>query len=253
MFGAQSYTWTAPAGTTSVKIMYFDAGVAGSFTWKINSGGTTTITNAGTLEGALSAGITITSGQVLTIAWVSGSAFPEGIIHYAGDESSGLTFHGCGHFGWNSGTGSAGWQQAGSGFDWRPAIAKLSTGAVAIMLGINDATSGGGNFTGAQFQTSITTMITYLRGNASLASLPVLLLIPYKANETVVDAGGWAAYAAALRAIEASVSQVHCIDLNYRMPSIASDTNSLYYDTVHPANAGHAVAGEIVAAGVRIA
>jgi lysophospholipase L1-like esterase len=250
-----SYTWTAPAGTTSVRIVYFDAAVAGSFTWKIGAGGTTAITNGSTGDGALSASIPITSGQVLTIAWASGSAFPEGIIHYAGDESSGITFHACGHFGWNSGTGSLGWQQTGSGFDWRPAIAAVASAAVGIMLGVNDAQASGGNFTGTQFAASITALITYLRGNSSLASLPVLLIVPFQPSAALVDPGGWAAYAAAIRSVAAATASCAVIDLNYRMPSAASGFNggALYFDSLHPSSLGHALIGEVAAAGIKIA
>ena len=252
---ATSYTWTAPAGTTSVKIMYFDASVAGSFTYQVNSGTVTTVTNAGAGDGKLTADIAITSGQTLTIAWASGNCFVEGIIHYASDETSGITIHGCGHYGWNSGTGSSGWQQAAAGYDWRPSIATLATGAVGIMLGINDCQASGGNFNASQFATSISNLITYLRGKAALAVLPVLLFIPYQPNVSTVDPGGWAAYAAALRTVAAANSNVHVIDLNYRLPSIASGfaSGALYYDGVHPSNLGHALIGEIAGAGIAIA
>ena len=252
---AATYTWTAPAGTTSVKIMYYDSSASGSFTWQINSGSTTTITNGGTGDGKLSADIAITSGQVLTLAWASGNCFIEGIVHYASDESSGITLHGCGHYGWNSGTGTSGWLQTGPGYDWRPATAALASAAVGIMLGINDCQSTGGDFTASQYQTAMSNLITYLQGNASLANLPLLLIAEYQPDVTTVDPGGWPAYVAALRSLAAANSNTHVIDLSYRMPSVASDFDSgaLYYDSVHPSNLGHALVGEIIAAGLRIA
>jgi len=91
-------TWTAPAGTTSVKIMYFD--YSGTFSYKINSGSATNVAGTSTHAELLTTSIAITSGQTLTIAWVSGVVVLDGIIHYAGDESSGITFHSCGHSGW---------------------------------------------------------------------------------------------------------------------------------------------------------
>lgn len=249
-----TFQWTAPAGTTSVKIMYFDSSVAGSFSYKVNSGATTTVTNANTGDGKLTAAVPITGGQVLTIAWVSGNAFVEGIVHYAGDESSGITLHSCGHFGWNSGTGTSGWMQAAAGFDWRPSVAALipSGGAVAIMLGTNDSEPAGGNFTGQQFQASLQALVTYLRGYSGLTNKPLLLVIPYQPNVTTVDPGGWAAYAAAIRAVAAANIATYVIDLNYRLPSVASG-GGLYADTVHPSDLGHGLIGETVGAALKIA
>lgn len=250
MSSATTFTWTAPAGTTNIKIMYFDAAVAGTFSYQVGAGGAVSVVNGGTLDGKLTALIPITGGTLLTIAWVSGSAFPEGIIHYAGDETSGVTFNGCGHYGWSTGTAGNGWMQAGPGFDWRPAVANLASGALAIMLGTNDCV----NFTAAVFQANLQALITYLRGNAALGALPLLLIIPYQGNTSYVS-GSWAAYTAAIRAVQAANANTSCIDLSCRMPSVASgfQGGALYSDTVHPSNLGHALIGEIMAAGIRVA
>lgn len=254
---AATWTWTAPAGTTSARIMYYDVfGSAGSFTYQVGSGGVTTVTRSQTATDVLTASIPVTGGQVLTVSWASGTVFMDGIVHYAGDESSGITFHGCGHDGWDATTGAAGWNQS-SLFSWQQVFSSAfpNIAAVGIMLGVNDANTGAGNETGAQFQSNLSTLISTVRGAAtSLASIPVLLIIPYQPNVTMADPGGWAAYPAAIRAVASSVTNTAVIDLNYRMPSVASNSfgGSLFYDTVHPAAPGHALIGEIAAAGVRI-
>lgn len=251
VFGAASWTWTAPTGTTSVRVMYFDAGVPGSFTYRVGSGSTTTVTSAGTAAEAVTASITITGGQVLTIAWASGDAFIDGIVHYAGDENSGVTFHGCGHFGW----ATTDWNTAEvDDLNWAQCYAAFpGPAALAIMLGTNDAVS----LTAADFAAGLATLTATVRGSAdALAGLPLILVIPYQPDEAVADPGGWAAYAAAARSAAAAdpVGAI-VIDLNYRLPPVASgfDGGALYADTVHPTNLGHALIGEIAAAGPRIA
>lgn len=250
-FGAVSWTWTAPAGTSSVRIMYFDAAVPGSFTYKIGAGGTTTVNSAGTAAEAVTASIAITSGQVLTIAWASGDVFIDGLVHYAADEASGVTFHGCGHFGW----ATTDWNTAEvDALNWAQCYAAFpDPAALAILLGVNDAIS----LTAADFAAGLTTLIATVRGSAdALAGLPLILVIPYQPDEVLADPGGWAAYAAAVRSVAAAdLTGAIVADLNYRLPAVASgwDDGELYTDTVHPTNLGHALIGEIIAAGPRIA
>ena len=240
-----TYTFTAPAGTTSVKVMYYNSGDGAQFSYKVNSGAATTVTASGTAaDGALTSSITMTSGDVLTLAWVSGSIWLEGVIHYAGDESSGVTWHGCGHFGWNTGTGGTGWNQTqAQGVDWRASIAALSPSAVAIDLATNDA---GVSISAAQSAANLSTLITYLRGNATLAPLPFLLVIPVFGADSASQQ-----YAAGQRGLLASTENLWFIDMNYRILS-SGYAPSLYYDALHPDNAGHALYGETAAAGVRI-
>lgn len=234
-----TFTFTAPAGTTSVKVMYYNDNSGAQFSYKVGAGGATTVTASGTVaDGSLTTGITLTSGQVLTIAWVSGTIWLEGIVHYAGDESSGITWHGCGHYGWNTGN----WIAAQSGgIDWRKSLAALSPAALAIDLGTNDP----GTFSAPQSQANILSLISFLRGLGSLSALPVLLIIPVAGTSNQ-------AYATAWRQIPALASGVVTCDVNYRIPN-ATAWAAGYFDALHPNNGGHALYGEVAAAGVRIA
>jgi lysophospholipase L1-like esterase len=256
-------TWTAPAGTSSVKIMYFDYST-GVFSYKINSGSATNVIGTSTHGELLTADIAITSGQVLTIAWVSGVVVLDGIVHYAGDESAGITFHEFGHSGWNaSASAPSGWQQPETlgSFNWAQVMTTLNPAAFGIALGGNDCQL----FTAAQFQANLTSLIALVRAQSGLSNLPCLLLTNYAADfATIVDTGGWPAYVAAIRAVAAADPYTHVIDTNYRFPSWASQFGAtpgyLYYNDgsgsigqVHPSDAGHALIGEIVAACCRIA
>lgn len=245
-FGTTTWTWTAPPGTTSVKIMWFDAAVSGSFTYKVGSASTTTVTNVGSSADLLTASIPIASGQVLTIAWASGDAFVDGILHFAGDESSGVTLHGCGHFGW----GAQEWNAAEvDGLNWAQTYAAFPNPvALGIMLGVNDASTGGDDRTAAQFESDIQTLVSTVRGSAAgLAGLPLILVMAYQPDETFADAGGWPAYVQAARSVAAadSVGAI-VVDLSYRMP-VNTGGGTWYADTVHPDNLGHALVGALVA------
>jgi lysophospholipase L1-like esterase len=256
LYGACSFTFTAPTGTTSVRVMYYDTSIAGTFTYKVGSGGTTTVTNTGTFTDKLTSSITLTGGQVLTIAWASGNAIIDGIIHYAGDESSGITFHNCGESGWDAGTEtSVGWNVPELyALNWAQVYANAfpNPAAIGIMLGTNDASTSEANRTAVQFQSDLAGLISTIRGAAStLATIPLLIITTYGKPETVADTGGWPAYIAAMRAAATADGNSYVIDLNYRMVFGAS--GPLQYDSWHPSNTGHALIGEIVAAGVRIA
>ena len=259
-----TWTFTAPAGTTSVKIVYFDIGYSGSFTYKVNSGSTTTVSNTSTLQEQVTSSIPMTGGDVLTIVFTTGTGIIlDGILHFAGDENSGVTLHGCGHFGWCAGTmASIGWNQPqGASLNWAQAYAHAFPtvpAAIAIMLGINDArvtsVGSGGGRTAAQFASDVQGLLTTIRGAATaLANVPAILVIPYQANETVQDTGGWPAYAAALRAVAAADPVgAMVVDLGYRLPTVAAgyDGGILYTDNYHPTDLGHLLSGKIIAGGM---
>lgn len=247
MFSAAStFTFTAPAGTTSATVMYYNSGDGAQFSYQRNSNSPVTVTCSGTAaDGALTSSITLASGDTLSVTWVSGHPYLEGIIHYAGDESSGVTWHGLGHFGWDTGTSSTGWNQTqAQSVDWRASIAALSPSAIGIDLSTNDS---GVSIAPAQSAANITTLITYLRGNTTLAPLPVLLFIPV----FTVDAGSQA-YPTALRGLVNTVAGLWPVDMNYRILSEPYAPSLYYSGGVHPDDAGHALYGATAAARVTI-
>jgi hypothetical protein len=235
--------------------MYFDG--AGTFSYQVAAGGTTNVVTGSTFLEKRTVSIPITSGQLLTVAWVAGNIFIDGILHYAGDENSGITFHGCGHTSWSATnwnapeTFSLNWPQCyANGFP--------ATAAVAFMLGANDANTGGGNETASAFQSVLTALVANVRGGAAaLAAIPAPMIAEYAVNFTLADRGGWPAYTTAVRGTAGAAGLSHVTDLSYRMPSVISNWNGgiLYADGSpgHPTNLGHALIGEIIAAGTVIA
>jgi len=250
--------WTAPAGTTGVQIAYYDGSTPGGFTYQVAAGAVVPVANTGALLDALTAVIPITGGQLLTIsATGSGNCFLTGILHYAGDETSGITFHACGHFGWTAGTRVPnGWNQPET-FDlnWAQAFVNAfpNTVAIGIMLGINDADTTDGDRTAVQFGSDLTGLISTIRGaDSRLASIPLLLIGEYQPDITVADPAGWPAYITEQRSVAAAVGSARVTDLPYRMPP--NNGSAPYWaDPYHPTNLGHALIGAIVGAGLRIA
>lgn len=242
-------TFTAPASTTSAQVMFYANGDDSQFSYQVNSGAVTTETvSASTGDGALTSSISISGGQVLTVSWVSGTVYLEGIVHYAGDENSGIAIHGCGRFGWQAGeTGdSDGWNQSGygAGYDWQPSIAALNPAAILLFLGINDAKY----YSASAYQANTETLVSGLRATSGLATTPIIPVIPYEATESFISA--WSAYCAAIRALAAADTVgAQVIDLNYRMPAVSSGAlyGNLYSDDWHPNDRGHALVGKIIA------
>lgn len=256
MTAAGSFTFTAPSGTTSVKIMYYDAAFAGEFSYRVNSGATTDVSNTETLADLLTSSITITGGETLTITWVSGTVVLDGIIHYAGDEASGVAFYECGHYGWDSSaTAPNGWNQPEyiASLNWIQAYAAWNPSALAICLLNNDAV----RVNAATFQADLQAFVTALRSNAILSqTLPLILILQQSVFTPVVDPGGWPAYVAAFRAVAAANANTLVVDWNFRVPDLASDfEGGILYNDVddHPTDLGHALMGAILAAGVGVA
>jgi hypothetical protein len=251
--GAGYWTWTAPPGTTSIRPAYFDGAAAGSFVCKVNGTTVATVSNTLTLADLLGPSIAITSGQVLTIEWASGAVFFDGIVHYAGDESAGVTIHGCGHYGWTSAAWTAP-ENSGGNFNWAQAFhgAFPNLAAIGVMLGTNDANVGAGNLTAAQFGATIQYLVTTIRGSASaLASIPFFFVLAYQPEVTLADPGGWPAYASALYAAAAAVGNADVLDLSTRMPAVGSaiaTSAGLYADPVHSLPKANQLIADLVTA-----
>jgi hypothetical protein len=250
--GTCSWTFTAPAGTTSVRVMYFDVPLSGSFTYQVNSGSVTTVSNTSTEKELVTASIPMGSGDVLTIAYDSGSVWIDGIIHYAGDETAGLTVHACGHVGWCAGTEGNGWDQPETySLNWAQGFSNgfPNTQGLGIFLGINDASTANGDRTGPQFQSDLEGLISTIRGSATpLASLQLVLIVAYEANETFADSGGWPAYITAIENAAAADGNALVMNLVAAgMPAVSGAPAGWYYDAIHPADMGHAFIGDTFA------
>jgi hypothetical protein len=224
--------------------MYYGTGNGSVIHVTGGSGGTVTVTDSvSSQDGVLSVSIPVSGAQTIGISYVSGPSFYiDGVVHYAGDENNGITLHACGHYGWTA--DSSDWNQIGfSGFPSFPSNASLATAfALGIFLGINDCQQ----VNAATFQSNIESLINNLQMYSPLGSIPLLIIIPYQPNVTVVDSGGWNAYVTALQNVAAAYPGSTVVNLSALMPPVISG-GSLYVDNVHPSNSGHALIGQYVA------
>lgn len=243
MASAGSWSWSTPASTTSVRIMFYATGNNSQITVTGGSGGPVVITDSVSgADGALSVSIPVAGAQTISIAYTSGpSLFISGVVHYGGDESNGITVHGCGHYGWSA----ASWPgpQGFSGFPFDPSIGTLTTAALGFFLGINDCQQ----VSAATFQTNLTALITELQGFSPLGSVPYVFVIPYQPNVSIVDGGGWPAYVTAIENVAGNYSGSVVVNLAANMPPVISG-GGLYVDQVHPSDTGHAEIASLFAA-----
>lgn len=98
------------------------------------------------------------------------------------------------------------------------------------------------SISGPATQANLLALITFLRGNAALANVPFLVMVP---PACTASAQLW------VRGLPLSAGQVQIVDVAYRMPT-ATLAPALYFDAVHPDNAGHAFIGEVLAAAIGI-
>ena len=251
-FGAL-WAFVAPAGTTSVRISYFDGNTGAGFQYYVNDGSPVTIAFGETFAEILTDSIPMNSGDTLYVyANTDSGAYVDGLIHYAGDENCGITLQTCGRPGWCAGTESdIGWNQPENidNFNWAQAFANgfQNTVALAFYLGVNDAITDEGNRTAAEFQSDLIGLITTVQNaDASLANLPILFIASYEVDGTFADPDGWPAYVAAIQNVAAAYPDSVVVNLSAVMEPVADDPG-YYYDGYHPNDEGHALIGGYVA------
>jgi len=222
-------------GTTAY-ILYTSDISGGSFTWKVDGGGTTTISTSagsvagGNIVGPITLGSTPGTAHTLTIQWLSGgTTWVDGVVEYNGDETSGIQVYNCG----SSGATTPGWQ----GSDLH-SIATTYAQLYIIELGVNDW----GVITPAQFQTDLSALLGVITAAcaAESAPTPTFLIMPcYLQYYSTTNQ--WQEYVSAMYAV-ALANNAAIMDLSLLMPPGQSGGGpyGLYYaDGQHPSEVGH--------------
>jgi lysophospholipase L1-like esterase len=226
--------------------LYCFRGTTGVLSVTVDGGTATNVDTTGTALDGIKYRIPLgaAGAHTVVVAYASGgNSRLHGVIEYNGDETKGIQVHDCGHFGWNTGSGAAGWIQTGS--TWQPSVAALARDLLVIALGTNDGSNG---ITAAQHATNLTTLIAALRAAYTTigATAPPIALVPYGGPSNM--AGTWADYVAAEKALAAADPAMIVLDLSLRLPNAATNTVGLYADgTGHPADRGHGLIGDLVA------
>ena len=219
-------------GTTAF-IFWIGLSGGGTFSWKVDSGGTTNVsTNQGSLGSA--------GAHTLTIAWVSGGGtFIDGVVECNGDENSGILCHNGGFTGTTSGQWATDLGLNGSVIH-AAAIAEVEPDLVILELGTNDP---GSSITASQFGANVQTLISVLRTSITTLGahpLPAFLLLG-SYNNFPTNPAQWTPYVNQMYSVAAGDDMIDVFDLTLRWPyALASDTFGLYYtDNTHPSNQGH--------------
>lgn len=232
------------SGLTSIDLLFTKASGGGTFSYALDGGTATqvSVANATTAYGQRQR-VTIpdTGSHVLTIAWVSGQVWFEGVMAYNGDETKGIRLWDSAHSGFRSGQFSGDDITGGgtAGHTWDRSIP--STIALAFNgLGLNDY---GGNIGSAVYKTRMANLNAAIRAKIG-PTVPIVMLAKYRRTDSVgvtAEASDpWANYVAALKSLAAADPYLYVIDLTARMLPASQDTLGLVTgDQVHIGNKGH--------------
>lgn len=243
-------TWTVVG--TAVDLVYWQGTSTGTVKWSVDGGSTT---NQSTVGGSSASGTTFrislgTAGvHTVTVEWVSGTSYIEGLIVYNGDETTGVRVHEAGR----SGFSAYQWDQVNhenASTAWARAVGQLNPHLLIIALGINDwaqsTANGGAAGTAADYKTYLKSLIADVRSNTTID--PSIMLLSYATpNASPYDtAYSFEQYADVCEQIAAEDAEVCTLNLGLRIPKVSGDALSLYSDTTHFTDKGHALAADLV-------
>lgn len=257
-----SATYVCTLFGTSADIMWRSQAGGGVFDYSVDGGSVTQVaTDDGTATDGKLTRVTLGAAgeHTLTLRWVSGVPFIDGVIEYNGDESAGIRVHNAGH----SGITGALWASRNSVNRWQKAVAAFNPKLVIISLGVNDfgcvdigsSISGGvanpqspGQYcsTPPLLASSVNSIISQLRSAGVSASFIVHMMhTPNYASPNQVGYS-WDNFVTAVQASVANDNDVAFKDNRLRMLDVANDNQGTYYpgDTVHPSDRGHGMIGE---------
>lgn len=232
---ATSYTWTLQG--TAVDLHYWSTGSTGHVSYSVDGGGAVDLNTA---TGATGPGTKLriplgaSGAHTLTIAWVSGQNYVEGVTEFDGDELAGIRVHEAGH----SGISAWQWDQVPHSTEWATSVAALSPHAIVIGLGINDFAQ---LVTPADFRRALVSMIADLR--AVCTNSPGFVLMGYD-EPNAAGLQPFGAYYGARASIAGADAGVCSFDLSTRIPKVAGDVLGLYSDTTHFTDKGHGAAAD---------
>lgn len=169
-----------------------------------------------------------------------GGALISGVVEYRGDDTTGITVHNLGY----SGSQVADWLAitgTGGPLDW---VLLMAPSVFIIQLGINDARTGDGNLTAAQYKTDLTNYIAAIRSKGGvLATVPIVLSMTYDPSTGPGGAGlnqPWPNYVQAAREIAEADATVVMVDHSAWMyANYLPDTDGLYNAAYPPHASAH--------------
>jgi lysophospholipase L1-like esterase len=241
------YTITA----TSFSIMYVGSPTTGIFSVSVDDGPPVTVDSASGMTGVADGRLYTVEGlpagaHTVTVAWIAGYIYMDGILVHNGDENSGICLYDSGHSGWTSG------QFVQNAPAWYQAIAAFIPSLVLIGLGENDIAIG--PVPSTTYKTNLRSIIAGIRGQT--AGHPPSFVLWAGEQRTGTYAEPWANYVQAIYDVAATdtggpqgASGVTVFDLTRRIPSVSTDNSLGLFaaDGVHPTDKGHAFIADALA------
>jgi len=225
------------ATATDFVIHYLKQPNGGTFTWKIDGGGATSVNtaNATTLFSTVSiSGLSNASHTLLLTMTVAGAA---GVTISGVDVQlsvAGARFHNCGF----TGTSTVEWAGINAA-NWEGAMLALNPNVVGITLGVNDL---GANLTPTAFKTNLTTIITRIR--AVLPNCDIILASP--SDIGITGTYTMSDYVTAMQQLAWSLGVGFCNHYKWIGDYTTANARGLYTNTTHVnATGGAAIANFI--------
>jgi len=216
---------------TSFKL-YATRQAADAMTITIDGGApaTWTMATSGAVQQSwTSPALTAGSHTVVVTASAGGPVFTGGFF-YNGDETAGVSL-------WDASRSGAKFSDFITNTDWYGYLPLINPSLVVLGCGTNDARTSSGGYSSATYKANALSVVGSIR--AKIATVPILLMPPYKPLGTLIEP--WANYTGALREIADATSYTALYDMSARIPDLTSDPYSFLIDTVHPTARGHAM------------
>jgi lysophospholipase L1-like esterase len=224
-----SVAWTVTG--TSADIWYRQVSGGGSFTWKIDSGSTTTVSTAGADSWIkLNVSLGSSGSHTVTVARTVGTVTIGGLMVYNNDATAGVQLYDAAVAGIRTDQylGNAAFDAGTPEYTlFKAAVATIAPDLISIFLGVNDSLQNAQ--TPTQCAANLTTLITDMK---ALAKRPDIVLI---ASYDQPDGTSWSSYRTQIVNL-AATQGVTLLDLYSLMPS--ASTTTYYNDGIHPNDAG---------------
>lgn len=236
------------SAVTSFDVVFTKASGGGSFSVAIDGGAPVTVSAADTTTSYGNRQrftMPDQNAHTVTIAWVSGQVWFEGLMAYRGDENNGIRLWDAAHHGFRAGNFSGDYLTGGgtAGATWARSIP--ATIALAINgMGLNDY---GAQLGAAVYKQRMDKLNGIIRARVG-ATVPIVMIAKYRradstglASEAVEP---WANYVEALRELAAADPTVYLVDLSARMTRTDQEIAGLVSpDLVHLTNRGNRFVG----------
>jgi len=208
---------------------------SGSFSYKVDSGATTTVSASGGTgaTGSKHVAFSSTGSHTVTVSGVSGSVILEGLMTYNGDETKGIRLYDSAQSGVTTG------QMLNQGANLAAITASVKADLVTLQFGGNDFESNH-VLSPSQVAANFKTIVSQIRTAATSHEPSIVIVVPYNHLGTNNLGYNWAAYISAIKSVASSDTSLGLIDLTTFATSGQASPYLSKTDDGHPNDTGQA-------------